>query len=765
MNDETKSAQDEATEATDTANLAMIGDEGTEACTSGDMESNGTTTSTRTNTVSAEVTADDDRDIHGEEPHNPNMSSGFSDTQRNGSQLVLSFLPKEENEHTKPTGNMKITAIPEAEDGKMPGIQNDGETNNNIIDSTSLVAKEAGLDDTPHNWQTLEGQQPNDSFSMPRSIAAAQELTPGAYAFQHGSFRTAEEANANNLDGFDWDGNHDHRRIHSSGQTVLAIARSVEEVDPHSLPQARPSGTSSTAGEQKENPLVAISTFAGLAFIGGIVLLIVLLPGETVQLDSTNYTTVLPSMAPTSLESLISSLFPDLTARAVEDKDSAQYRAFQWLLEDPFVYDYPKRRILQRHALMTIFYSTAGPTQWFNSTGWGSYDLHECLWFQNQEFALKSFIRMLYPGFLTGFLEPLPESQCDKEGLYQHLWLDQNNLVGSLPEELYSLTSLQTLSTSYNHLFGSLSSRIGKLSQLQGIAMLSTDLSGSIPKEIGSMSALHYIGFNDNKLEGSIPDEIWQLSNLDTLAIGRNKKLHGGKIPSIVGTFSKLRWLVLEDCGNSGTIPTELGQAKSLEFLLLSRSQLSGMLPSEIGSLSKLRIFSVLENLLQGTLPSQLGLLTSANRVTLSHNFFTGTLPSELGFLRILELELDSNQFSGTIPSLLPGLSKLEYFTLGSNRFTGEIPSEFGLLTSLGLLTMDNNLLSGTVPTELAALHASLYYFQIERNSALSGMMPESLCAVNGTCTSNGFDSCPEHIGVFFDCTELLCGCDCSCNY
>ncbi|CAB9530387.1 Leucine Rich Repeat [Seminavis robusta] len=134
--------------------------------------------------------------------------------------------------------------------------------------------------------------------------------------------------------------------------------------------------------------------------------------------------TFAPTIAPTPLESFLLSLLPEQTITGIEDKDSAQYQAFKWLQEDPSVYDYPDWRILQRHALMTVFYATAGPTLWFNNTGWGNYNQHECVWFQNREFAMKTTLQALYPGLLSYFLIPQPDSQCDKQGRYQHLWLD-----------------------------------------------------------------------------------------------------------------------------------------------------------------------------------------------------------------------------------------------------------------------------------------------------------------------------------------------------
>ncbi|CAB9503435.1 Leucine Rich Repeat [Seminavis robusta] len=639
--------------------------------------------------------------------------------------------------------------------------------------------------------QTLDRQQPGDiSPTMGLEVLAVnQSVRPGAYAGVPGaSVRRNTDIRLSLLGREGLFGSEPMTSFQSenfedgpseTNGNRLSVAIPVDEPSTTNIQTAQELPTISEPGQdldearikrRKENLKATLKIArAGLLFILIIVLLLAFLLPDKDQVEATQSKTTAPPMsmstttAPTSMESLFLSLLPEHTTKALEDTASAQYQAFRWLREDPFIYGYSEQRILQRYALMTVFYSTAGPTQWFNKTGWGSYHLHECAWFQNQEFALKSFVGKLYPGFLRGFLEPLPDSQCDKQGLYQHLWLDQNHLVGSLPEELYSLTSLKTLSAGLNPLYGSLSSYIGQLTELQGLVIFTTGLSGSIPKEIGSMSSFKVIGLNDNKLEGSIPDELWQLSSLDSLVLGRNEKLRG-TIPSSIGTFPKLRWLLINECNLSGSIPKELGQATSLEWLVLLGNQLSGTLSSELGALSKLWIVSLSGNLLQGTLPSQLGLLTSSYRMTLRHNFFTGTLPSELGIPPLQWLVLESNQLSGTIPSAFSGLSNLEFISLGNNSFTGEIPSEFGLLTLLGRLTMENNLLHGTVPAELASLQESLYSFRIDGNSLLSGVIPEPLCTVNGTCIGDSLVShCEGSSGSSFDCTELLCGCECPC--
>ncbi|CAB9501323.1 Leucine Rich Repeat [Seminavis robusta] len=648
--------------------------------------------------------------------------------------------------------------------GQTLGTDNDGNKSSSGYGCDGCATQNPPPKD--HGIMALPEMQQNN-------ITETEELTPGAYLFEGGEFRTAVEANAHGSDDFDWEGYRNQQRTHAPVQTapsraVLAVANAVEEVDPLSLPQAMPSEANSDNAkrDQKDNGWVAICTCAGLALMGGLVLLIVFLVSGTDQSTATNYPAAASSMAPTSpisLESYLSSLLPNHTVKAMEDKDSPQYQAFEWLLEDPYVYGYAEKRILQRHALMSFFYATAGPTQWTNKTGWGSYSLHECDWYQNQDFASKTILQNYYPGFLQGFLEPLPDSRCDNQGIYTHLWLDQNNLVGSFVEEVFSLTSLKTLSAGLNPIYGTISSHIGHMSDLQGLAIASAGLSGSLPSEMGYLSSLQVNSLYGNQLEGTVPEEIWQLTNLEFLVLGRNNKLQGS-IPSKVGTFAKLRWLLFEECDLSGPLPTELGQATSLEWLVLVAGNLSDTLPTELGSLPRLWFLSLYGNQLEGTLATELGLLSSLGVVDLRWNSFSGTLPSELGLLPVLQtLSLESNFLSGTIPTELANLSELYMLPLADNRFTGFIPSEFGMMPSLELLSVANNSLSGTIPQDLAPLQRSLYSLHVQGNSLLSGVMPDLLCAINKTCVFDWFEECEGPYGLIFECTEMLCGCDCPC--
>ena len=152
--------------------------------------------------------------------------------------------------------------------------------------------------------------------------------------------------------------------------------------------------------------------------------------------------------------------------------------------------------------------------------------------------------------------------------------------------------------------------------------------------------------------------------------------------------------------------------------------------------------------------------------LSLRDNQFSGPVPSELGLLTNLEVFLNfrNNQLTSTIPTQLGLLSNLQELDFLNNQLTGPIPSELGKLTSMGHLRVANNSLSGTVPQSISELHHSPHTFNLLGNSLMTGVMPEALCTINATCIGSSLDECTGPLGLLFDCTSLLCGCDCNCE-
>ncbi|CAB9498138.1 Leucine Rich Repeat [Seminavis robusta] len=511
---------------------------------------------------------------------------------------------------------------------------------------------------------------------------------------------------------------------------TLAVANLVIEKD---LQPAIPEDVVAAAARKRQESNKNIKKYGCLGAICLVAILVVVVTlsvrGNN-PMDSTLMPTMAPtsppSQAPTTLASSLLTLLPDETVRAIaDDEESSQSKAWQWLLQDYELLPYYKNaRVVQKFALATLYYATEG-SNWAVKTSWLNHSIHECDWYNRPDYAMMNTLSHVYPGYLRGFFpstEPPPKT-CDDQGLYQHLWLDQNKLAGSLPTEIYLLSTLKTLSLGYNQeIRGTISSHIGQLRSLEGLHMTMLQDAGQIPSEVGLLTALRHIGLKENNHQGHIPTELWLLTNLEQLFMSDNPGLHGS-IPVEIENFSNLVWLVLWDGSLTGSIPTEIGKASSLEYIVLYANRLSGSLPSELMQLPKLQLLSLFENSFQSTIPTELGQISGLVLFSVRDNQLTGTVPSELGLLTRLAftLNLRSNQLSGTIPSELGLFSGLAELELRDNHFTGQIPSEFGQLKSMGHLTFAGNDLSGTLPEELGALQQSLHTLRMEDNPQLYG--------------------------------------------
>ena len=108
-------------------------------------------------------------------------------------------------------------------------------------------------------------------------------------------------------------------------------------------------------------------------------------------------------------------------------------------------------------------------------------------------------------------------------GRVTKLWLQHNQLSGSIPKELGQLSALTELELHDNQLSGSIPKELGQLSALTELWLHRNQLSGSIPKELGQLSALTELQLHDNQLSGSIPKELGQLSALTLLELNDNQ--------------------------------------------------------------------------------------------------------------------------------------------------------------------------------------------------------------------------------------------------
>ena len=631
--------------------------------------------------------------------------------------------------------------------------------------------------------EALDGRKMQPRIAV--GIIANDNTQPGAYAIggiDEDSLDAAEQGQLTSQPQpqpqpqphglMETDTSQSHSTESSGEASGLVVANLVTDSSAHSLdlPSAQQFDHKGSRHQTRQRTIICIAT-GFLVLVGVTVTLAALLPGSS-NGDSSKVSSS-PTQAPTQpLESYILPLLPSYTLDAMEVSDSPQSMAYQFLLNDKALSNYPDWRIRQRFALATFFHATGGPN-WYDSTNWLNYSHHECDWFARSTQGIS-----IDNTYVTSHSHPCEENP---NGIYKHLWQWSNQLQGTVPLELFWLTSLQSISLYGNTLSGSLPFTVGYLTELRGINMAYTSLQGELPTEIGLLtnakflvltnnnfnstlptqlgllSKLEYLMLDTNQFSGTLPTELGTLDSIDRLYLAEN--MLTGTIPTHLGALPVITFMFINTNRLGGKIPTEFSNLSLLKDLYLSENSLTGQIPSEIGAMSSLSNLRLFHNLLSSTLPTELANLSHLSRLYLHENALTGPIPSELGHLKDVQglgirLTMSNNGMTGTIPSEIGQLSNsLVGLLLSANMLTGQIPSELGGISKLREIVVDMNQLTGTIPLEIAANAypiASLVDFNVTGNAMLSGTVPTSLCSVD---TSD--------FRFLFDCSDLLCGCDC----
>ena len=299
---------------------------------------------------------------------------------------------------------------------------------------------------------------------------------------------------------------------------------------------------------------------------------------------------------------------------------------------------------------------------------------------------------------------------------------------GTLPPEIGNLTQLRALHLLFDSLSGPIPPEIGNLKRLERLWLVDGNLSGTIPPELGALGSLSSLSISRTRLRGVIPPELGNLENLTRLWLGNNHLT--GPIPPELGGLDSLTSLHLNGNALTGPIPPALGDLAKLEYLSLGHNALTGMIPSDLGRLVGLRSLGLADNLLTGPIPSELRGLTKLGRLSLDRNALTGAIPTWLGtFDNLTGLSLHDNRLAGPIPAELANLDSLRTLDLGENRLTGSIPAGLARLTHLRSLNIGSNMLTGPVPSWLGGL-ARLGRLDFHDNQ-LTGPVPPELGQLN----------------------------------
>ena len=281
-----------------------------------------------------------------------------------------------------------------------------------------------------------------------------------------------------------------------------------------------------------------------------------------------------------------------------------------------------------------------------------------------------------------------------------------NNKINLLPDSLCQIKSLQSLYISFNDI-KNLPKQIENLNSLKTLNICGNKLN-CLPKQLMNATTLHSLYISDNQIT-NLPEWLRHLKSLHCLDLDRNQisllpewmgqmtALQSlyisynqiSQLPESLGQLSSLQLLTL-NANKIKQIPESIGQLFALQSLYLSNNQLTH-LPESFGNLTTLQRLDLNDNKLS-KLPESIGNLTALRRLDLNGNKLN-QLPESIGNLTALQrLDLDENQLS-QLPESFGNLTALQRLNLNQN-ILGQLPESMGQLTALQVLVLNANKLS-----------------------------------------------------------------------
>ncbi|KAL3714599.1 hypothetical protein ACJRO7_006501 [Eucalyptus globulus] len=253
-------------------------------------------------------------------------------------------------------------------------------------------------------------------------------------------------------------------------------------------------------------------------------------------------------------------------------------------------------------------------------------------------------------------------------------------------------------------LYGSIdnNSTIFQLAHLEKLNLGNNHFNYSrIPSRVGSLSRLTHLNLSASVFSGQVPSEIFKLTRLVYLNLCCNlspyhrRLLLEMKAPGLrrlSQNLTSLEELHLGFVNMSSQVPNTLANLSSLRRLNIDECHLHGVFPSTIFHLQKLRYLSVAySEALTGHLPD-FNFSSTLEELQLIGTSFSGELPASIGNLPLLRyLDISSNNFSGSIPASFANLPLLRCLDISSNNFSGPIPASFANLSNLEYLDVGEN--------------------------------------------------------------------------
>ena len=338
------------------------------------------------------------------------------------------------------------------------------------------------------------------------------------------------------------------------------------------------------------------------------------------------------------------------------------------------------------------------------------------LGFQRNQFSgpLPTFsglknLRWLYLDF-NGF-DSIPGDFFDGLDALEVLALDDNNLNGSsgwmFPPQLANSAQLVNLTCSSCNLVGTLPDFLGTMSSLQVLTLSGNHLSGEIPESFKGMT-LTKLWLN-NQIGGGLtgPIDVLTMESLSVLWLHGNQ--FNGKIPESIGNLTSLKELNLNSNQLVGLVPDSLANLE-LSKLDLSNNHLMGPVPKfkaancsydsnafcqpKEGVLCNPEVMALIDLLDGLEYPSRVVSRWSGNDPC-QEWFGVSCDPNG----KVSVINLPNLNLNGTLSPSLAKLDSLRQIKLENNKLRGSVPADWTSLKSLTLLDLSGNNISPPLPT------------------------------------------------------------------
>ena len=207
-------------------------------------------------------------------------------------------------------------------------------------------------------------------------------------------------------------------------------------------------------------------------------------------------------------------------------------------------------------------------------------------------------------------------------------YIDVSNtgLVGPIPPELATMSTLESLYLGGNNFDGTLASDWSALTQLRYLNLERNSFTGNLPTLLPPNLVIFSIF--DNQLTGDLPQSYFDLPNIDVIDVSGNaltgtlkwptspatsvlRELSVARNPNLGGFLSPKMWeiptfseIYIEDTRIRGPIPDNIGPDCRLEQFIASNTPIGGSLPPSLSSCKRLRKLLLSNAGLTGSVPA-----------------------------------------------------------------------------------------------------------------------------------------------------------------